>query len=1016
MDPMQILSAISIATTIVKGITTIHTASGWTYRKIVGEEILEKRKLNETALEPVLKKAIEEVAETIEPMGEAKIHQISLFLTSPEAEAIVRQIYSASILSSREKDLDEIEKEFLTAFSLYTNIPEDELEDSAPAIFKILLTGCDEVLRSEIDRGRLSAHEAKSNFRYRILLDELQAMRKNVEFLIGLRRADVQEILKFEQVYRQQVSNRHKSITPPDIEVAKQFPIDDLYVEPDFARIPRGREERLQKLTIDEFSQSAYRAVVLGDPGIGKSTLTEKLCYDLAKQDPERLWLGRQVTPILVVLRLYAGKKKERDCSIREFMETTAKSKYQKESPPGAFEYLLLNGRSVVIFDGLDELTDTSDRREITGDVESFCNLYPSVPVLVTSRKVGYKKAPLDEELFETFHLADFNDDQVKEYVEKRFALDRDLSPEERQQKIDAFLDESRTVRDLRSNALMLGLMCNLYKAAGYIPKSRYYIYEKCTEMLFDRWDKSKGIALPEAIKNIESWIEAAIMYLAHWIYTNKKLQEGVKERKLVAKTIEYLVPRRIEDPDDAELAANEFVRFCRGRAWVFTDMGTTENGTNLYQFVHNTFMEYFTATHLVRTSRSPEQLAEVLLPRIAKQEWDVVAQLAIQKKNRDTDEAADELLAILLEKARQVGGEEGWNLLHFAARCLRFIVPSPKVTREIVTACVDLCLAIELKEINENDEFYENYELIYSGGTIYSFSESEEIIFILCEAAHENKKNIKYAAKRHFEAKINASQDEGLVALELLICFGLIDNSWEDIYKDIFDSYSSQIDILCTNYVKICVYTYYLNIIPISNLIKWHGFEALFIEVQWSVFDQFIPNFVEYILYLIVELIDWSFYLEGENNILLELEEIGNLSLCFNFPFLMRIQYVSYLQGMLEARVNRNNDNIEEMFKSNWEAIFGAFILFAIILEATDTGKALDEAVKCIAESKIAFFDFIRWTFVARFAPEAMDKAQAELDDCGFNSEQQAFVWRWVRGEMNLVKLPPEQPGVIVD
>ena len=771
MEPMQILNAISIATTIVKGITTIHTASGWIDRKIVGEEILEKRKLAETALEPVLKKAIEEVAETIEPMGEAAIHQISLFLTSPEAEAIVRQIYSATFISDCEKDLGTIEEEFLTAFSLYTNIPEDELEDSAPAIFKILLTGCDEVLRSEIDRGRLSAHEAKSNFRYRMLLDELQAMRKNQEFLTGLRRADVKEIIEFEKVYREQVFNRHKSITPPDIEAAKKFPIDQLYVEPDFAKIPRGREERLQKLTIDEFSQSAYRAVVLGDPGIGKSTLTEKLCYDLAKQDPERLWLGRQVTPILVVLRLYAGKKKERDCSILEFMEITAKSKYQKESPPGAFEYLLLNGRSVVIFDGLDELTDTSDRREITGDVESFCNLYPSVPVLVTSRKVGYKEAPLDEERFETFHLADFNDHQVKEYVEKWFALDRDLTPEERQQNIKAFLDESKTVRDLRSNALMLGLMCNLYRGEGYIPRNRPDVYEKCTEMLFERWDKRRKIPLPEAIKNIKSQIRKAMMFLAHWIYTNE-LHAGVKEPKLVEKAKEYLLEHRFDNEDDAELAAGEFIRFCRGRAWVFTDMGTTEDGTKLYQFVHNTFLEYFTATHLVRICRSPEQLAEVLLPRIAKQEWDVVAQLAIQKQDENIDEAADELLAALVEKASQAEGEERWNLLYFAARCLGFIVPSPKVTQEITTACVELCLAIEIKKINEN-EFHENYELIYYDGEINAFSESEEIIFILGEAMHENKKNIRYAAKRHFEAKVTASQEEGLVALQLLICFG---------------------------------------------------------------------------------------------------------------------------------------------------------------------------------------------------------------------------------------------------
>ena len=43
----------------------------------------------------------------------------------------------------------------------------------------------------------------------------------------------------------------------------------------------------------------------------------------------------------------------------------------------------------------------------------------------------------------------------------------------------------------------MLGLMCNLYRIDGYIPRNRPEIYEKCSVMLFERWDKSRGIVVP---------------------------------------------------------------------------------------------------------------------------------------------------------------------------------------------------------------------------------------------------------------------------------------------------------------------------------------------------------------------------------------------------------------------------------------------------------------------------------------------------------------------------------------
>ncbi len=131
-------------------------------KHLIGEEILERQKWRETALEPILQKAAEDVSETIEPLGEAEIDQICLFLTSPEADAIVRQIYAASSLGDRQKNIDSIRQEFLLAFALYTGIPETELEESAPQIFNILLEGCEATLRMAIIESKLHCVKVKS--------------------------------------------------------------------------------------------------------------------------------------------------------------------------------------------------------------------------------------------------------------------------------------------------------------------------------------------------------------------------------------------------------------------------------------------------------------------------------------------------------------------------------------------------------------------------------------------------------------------------------------------------------------------------------------------------------------------------------------------------------------------------------------------------------------------------------------------------------------------------------------
>ena len=181
-----------------------------------------------------------------------------------------------------------------------------------------------------------------------------------------------------------------------------------------------------------------------------------------------------------------------------------------------------------------------------------------------------------------------------------------------------------------------------------------------------------------------ERHLRPAMQHLAYWIYSNPALRGGVTEKDLITSATEFLQDRRFDNPDDARAEACRFVEFCSGRAWVFTDTGTTPGGERLYQFTHRTFLEFFAAEHLVRTCRTPDDLANVLRPHIAAGEWDVVAQLAYQLQDDNIDGAADELLSDLL---READGEQGDVLLNFAARSLAFLVPRRDICREVARA-----------------------------------------------------------------------------------------------------------------------------------------------------------------------------------------------------------------------------------------------------------------------------------------------------------------------------------------
>ena len=195
--------------------------------------------------------------------------------------------------------------------------------------------------------------------------------------------------------------------------------------------------------------------------------------------------------PFLVTLREFAAQDPP-ERSVAGHIEHQLDTFYQCPAPAGLVDRLLLTGRALVIFDGLDELLDTSRRAEVTTRVERFCTEYPLIPVLVTSRLVGYDQARLDERLFTRYRIGGFTDDLVSDYVVKWFAQEDGIDEPSRW--ADAFLEESASVPDLRANPLMLALMCILYRGEGSLPRNRAEVYEQCANLLFRKWDARRRI------------------------------------------------------------------------------------------------------------------------------------------------------------------------------------------------------------------------------------------------------------------------------------------------------------------------------------------------------------------------------------------------------------------------------------------------------------------------------------------------------------------------------------------
>jgi hypothetical protein len=338
---------------------------------------IEKIIFGKSYFDPLIEENLESINREISNLNESlkiNFESICIFFKCPAIECIIRQIYAANIFhNSTHENIKEIEKEFTLLLSQYFDINEERILGLSSLLFNILIKGCQEVLDKQISNGEIIALAATSSYHSKVILDELTGIKKNIEFLLR-EKLNFNEIQDFFEKYRSVLKNRNEYIKISNFEGGVRKPIEKIYVCPNFIKRSKDNENN-NPLEFFDFLSKVHRIVLLGDPGNGKTTFTKKICYELSARYSERLFAGREMVPFVVVIRDYHAEKTKNNISIIDFINEEFSNDFQIEPPKGTFEYLLLNGYILLIFDGLDELIDTRYREKLVNEIESFCTL-----------------------------------------------------------------------------------------------------------------------------------------------------------------------------------------------------------------------------------------------------------------------------------------------------------------------------------------------------------------------------------------------------------------------------------------------------------------------------------------------------------------------------------------------------------------------------------------------------------------------------------------------------------------
>ncbi|MGL4234404.1 MAG: NACHT domain-containing protein [Casimicrobium sp.] len=404
------------------------------------------------------------------------------------------------------------------------------------------------------------------------------------------------------------------------------YVIDQISAQQRLYDAATGREaiERLDTLVQQKrqpllrMARAEPRLFVLGKPGAGKSTFLKKIVLECCSGNLAK-------TPIFVELKALA----ESGLTLQQFL----KREFEVCAFPDAWPFisrLLDRGNAILLFDGLDEVSNEDrKRKDVVSVVADFSRQFPKTNIVVTCR------VATTEYIFTQFkyvEIADFSDDQQRAFVRKWYSTDPSH--------LELFLkgwgrQDSDGFRDLARTPLLLALLCLAFDSTLQFPARRVELYQEAFSALLRRWDSSRGIARDNPYRALShvrkeqllSRIAADMFFNSAFLITTHDLENLV--RKHIS---EFPV-----ESDDARIDPAIVIQSIASQHGLLV-----ERAADLHAFSHLTFQEYLTARHIVENIHDVV-MAKTLEERAFDDQWREVFMMVASLMNN-----GQPLLAIL--------------------------------------------------------------------------------------------------------------------------------------------------------------------------------------------------------------------------------------------------------------------------------------------------------------------------------------------------------------------------------